>query len=432
MQTQNRKVTGAKAPALRFLEFSDSWEEKRLGDIALFQKGRSISKEDISIDGDLECIRYGELYTRYKEVIRSVKSRTHLKSGDLILSETNDVIIPASGETQWDIATVSCILKDGVALGGDINIIRSKEDGVFLAYYLGNARRRNIARLSQGNSVVHLYSSQLKSLKLLLPSTDEQQKIAGALGVVDEKIEGLRKKKASLEQYKKGVMQKIFSVSPPPARGGVSAEADKGVGANPSFRFKDENGNPYPDWEEKRLGDFLMPTLREVPKPVAPYLALGIRSHFKGTFQKPNSDPDKIAMDTLYSVTEGDLIVNITFAWEGAVAIAKKEDEGGLVSHRFPTYTFDDTVALRDFFRFVFPRERMKYDLTNVSPGGAGRNRVLNKRDFLRLRTYVPSVEEQKKIADFLTNLDEKMSAIGNELSRAKEFKKGLLQQMFV
>lgn len=186
------------------------WDDKRLGEVAVFQKGKNISKEDISENGNLECIRYGEIYTSYKEVINLIKSRTHLKSETLILSESNDVIIPASGETQWDIAIASCVLKDGVALGGDINIIRNKENGVFLAYYLSNAKRKDIARLSQGNSVVHLYSSQLKFLKLLLPSLSEQKKIADFLMTLDEKISALGNELSYAKEFKKGLLQQMF------------------------------------------------------------------------------------------------------------------------------------------------------------------------------------------------------------------------------
>ena len=87
--------------------------------------------------------------------------------------------------------------------------------------------------------------------------------------------------------------------------------------------------------------DFLISASRPVNKPGSNYLALGIRSHGKGTFLKPDSDPEKNAMETLYEVKENDLIVNITFAWEGAIAVAKKEDDGALVSHRFPMYEFN-------------------------------------------------------------------------------------------
>ena len=93
----------------------------------------------------------------------------------------------------------------------------------------------------------------------------------------------------------------------------------------PALRFPETSG----EWVEKEFGSFLEPDFRAVPKPAQYYLALGVRSHGKGTFQKPNSDPEKIAMDTLYEVHRDDLIVNITFAWEGAIAIARPDDEGG-------------------------------------------------------------------------------------------------------
>jgi len=89
-------------------------------------------------------------------------------------------------------------------------------------------------------------------------------------------------------------------------------------------------------WKTYRLSDFLIPTFREEDKPTENYLAIGVRSHCKGTFQKPDSDPNKIEMNKLYKVRKDDLIVNITFAWEGAIALVKGEDKGGYVSHRFP------------------------------------------------------------------------------------------------
>ena len=127
-------------PQLRFKEFDGAWEEKNLSDIAEFHKGKGISKADISEDGVLECIRYGELYTTYNELIVNVISKTNLPLKGLELSEYNDVIIPASGESQLDIATASCVLKAGVALSGDLNIIRSSLNGIFLSFYLNNKK----------------------------------------------------------------------------------------------------------------------------------------------------------------------------------------------------------------------------------------------------------------------------------------------------
>lgn len=190
-------------------DFPD-WEEKRLGEVAAFTKGKGISKNDIDNEGTIECIRYGQLYTDYAETIRDVKSRTNVPAKDLVLSEANDIIIPASGETQIDIATASCVLKNGIALGGDLNIVKTKNDGVFLSYYLNSVRKYDIARLSQGISVVHLYAAQLKTLRLNLPSLTEQQKIANFLSAIDQKIDLIATELDHAQTFKKGLLQQMF------------------------------------------------------------------------------------------------------------------------------------------------------------------------------------------------------------------------------
>ncbi|WP_162143072.1 restriction endonuclease subunit S, partial [Pedobacter glucosidilyticus] len=116
-----------------------------MGEVAKFSKGKGISKSDITEDGMNDCIRYGELYTYYGEVIKEIKSKTNLQKSLLVLSEDNDVIIPASGESKIDIATASCVLKSGVALGSDLNIIKTDNDGVFLSYYLNSKKKMEIA-----------------------------------------------------------------------------------------------------------------------------------------------------------------------------------------------------------------------------------------------------------------------------------------------
>lgn len=190
-------------------DFPD-WQEKRLGDVASFQKGKGIAKNDIVAGGTTPCIRYGEIYTDYGETIKSIRSQTNVPAGDLILSQTNDVIIPASGEEPLAMARACCVLRSGVALGGDINILRPQMNGVFLAYYLSHAKRIEIARIAQGNSVVHLYSAQLKQLPISVPHTDEQKRIADALTAVDAKIQAVADQLARLQTFKKGLLQQLF------------------------------------------------------------------------------------------------------------------------------------------------------------------------------------------------------------------------------
>lgn len=181
-----------------------------LGDIAQFYKGKGISKSDISSDGLTPCIRYGELYTQYGVTINEVISKTNAPIKDLILSKANDVIIPASGETQIDIATASCVIHGGIALGGDLNIIRTEQSGVFLCYYLNSEKKLDIAKLAQGNSVVHLYASQLKGLEIELPALAEQELIAKFLSLIDKKIALCNAELIATKQYKQGLLQQMF------------------------------------------------------------------------------------------------------------------------------------------------------------------------------------------------------------------------------
>jgi type I restriction enzyme S subunit len=196
---------------------------------------------------------------------------------------------------------------------------------------------------------------------------------------------------------------------------------------NPSIRFPEFKDG----WASNTIGDLFELDARPINKPSSSYKSIGIRSHFKGTFQRLDSDPSKNVMDTLYVVKENDLIVNITFAWEGAVAIASKDDEGGLVSHRFPTYINNKYKVEINFFRFLFPTNDFKRTLDLISPGSAGRNRVLKKSDFLKIKFFIPTLPEQKRIASFFTVLDKKIAELKQKKALLEQYKKGVMQKLF-
>ena len=199
-------------PHLRFPEFTEEWEETTLGKISEITKGSGISKDQLSEQGS-PCILYGELYTKYKsEIIDEVYSRTELDSSSLVKSKANDVIIPCSGETAIDISTARCVPFNNILLGGDLNIIRLKhDDGGFFAYQLNGARKKDIARVAQGVSVVHLYGENLKHIRVYHPAIEEQKKITRLLSLIDERIATQNKIIEKLQSLIKGLSQQLLS-----------------------------------------------------------------------------------------------------------------------------------------------------------------------------------------------------------------------------
>ena len=184
------------------------------------------------------------------------------------------------------------------------------------------------------------------------------------------------------------------------------------------------------DWEVVKLSKIVQHTVRDTKKPDVGYWRLGLRSHGKGTFHEYIEDPKKIAMETLYKVNENDLIINITFAWEHAIAIANKNDHGKLVSHRFPTYQFINE-NYHVFYKYYVLQEKFRLLLENISPGGAGRNRVMSKKSFLDLAIICPPVIEQNKIAEILSTWDDAITKQKQLIEQKQVFKKGIMQQIF-
>jgi len=189
-----------------------NWKTVKLGDVATFLKGKSLSKDDIIPNGSRECIHYGELFTKYNENIQSVISRTSI-TGPLVLSRTNDVFMPTSDVTPRGLSTASYINKEGVILGGDVLIIRpdpSRLFGLFFAHYV-RANKHKIIRLVSGSTVFHLYGSDLKKLQLDLPPLNEQKRIVEILETWQEYLKELDRKIELKKNIKKGLMQQLLT-----------------------------------------------------------------------------------------------------------------------------------------------------------------------------------------------------------------------------
>jgi len=387
-------------PKLRFKEFSGEWEEKRLGDIYKIFKGKGISKNDITENAKYECIRYGELYTEYREIIKNIKSRTNLKLDNLILSKKNDVIIPSSGETYIDIATAHCVTKDNIALGGDLNILRGNENGIFLAYYLSHTKKYDIAKLAQGIAVVHLYSSQLEKLKLHFPILKEQQKIASTLSSLDSLIEAQNKKVEALKKHKKGLMQQLFP------------KAGKRV---PTLRFDGFSG----EWEEKEVGELFQVTRGEVLS-----MLLTNKTFSQNTpYPVYSSQTKNNGLAGYYS----------EFLFDDAITWTTDGANAGDVNYRKGKFYCTNVCGVlinKDGYANQFMAELLN-TVTRKHVSYIGNPKLMNGV-MAKILIPIPTLPEQQKIASCLSSLDSLIEANEQKVEALKKHKKALMQKMFV
>ncbi|GEB77011.1 restriction endonuclease subunit S [Sporolactobacillus inulinus] len=202
---------GETEPRLRFANFVSEWEQRKLKDLAEFSKGNGCSKSNLTDEGN-PVILYGRLYTKYETVIESVDTFT-IEKENTVISQGNEVIVPASGETSEDISRASTVSKPGIILGGDLNIIRPSNeiDPVFLALTISNGKqKKEISKRAQGKSVVHLHNSDLKEVNLLFPKKEEQTRIGDFFQKIDHTIALHQTKLEKLQSLKKAYLQKMF------------------------------------------------------------------------------------------------------------------------------------------------------------------------------------------------------------------------------
>ena len=195
---------------------------------------------------------------------------------------------------------------------------------------------------------------------------------------------------------------------------------------NPKIRFKGYTK----DWEQRKLSELLEKYEDPVETPHDGYERVGIRSHAKGTFHSFVEPGKELDTAKMYRVAADKFILNITFAWEHAVAITDNNDAGKLVSHRFPQFSFNPKLKPH-FFKYLMLDKKFREHLELSSPGGAGRNRVLKISDMLKYEIKLPSIEEQIKIGEYFDSLDHLITLHQRKCEQTKKLKKYMLQKMF-
>ncbi len=250
------------------------------------------------------------------------------------------------------------------------------------------------------------------NLKFYVPQKNEQQTISKFFKHINVLISQQRAENEKLHTLKFALLSSLFP---------------QGIETHPRIRLNNFIG----DWEVKQLSEIISPYREVVETPHDGYERLGIRSHGKGTFHSYVPKGAELETAQMSVVRANNLIVNITFGWELAVAITESRDEGKLVSHRFPQFSFNEGhVPL--FYRYSLINNHFRKHLTLASPGSAGRNRVLKIDKMLEYKILVPSQEEQQAIADLLTEYDRLIRFNEQKLEKLRNLKQAMLDKMFV
>jgi type I restriction enzyme S subunit len=393
-------------PQLRFPEFSGEWEEKKLGEVS-FLNPKSDSLPDKFIYIDLDSVESGLL--KKKKVIFKNDAPSRAQR----VLENFDILYQTVRPYQKNNYFFS--LKDSekyVASTGYAQI-RAKDDSKFLYYAMHTERFVNeVLANCTGTSYPAINSKDLGKIKLRITSVMEQEKIASFLSKVDSKIDLLEKKQELWETYKKGIMQQIFSQK---------------------LRFKDENGENYPDWEETKFSDILF---EHKTKSTGNEEVFSVSVHKGLVNQVEHLGRTFAAQDTSkYNLVKpGDIVYTKSPTGDFPLGIIKqsKLDKNVIVSPLYGVFSpiNTDLGLILDSY-FESPINTKNY-LHPIVQKGAKNTMNISNNTFLS-RSLILSIheKEQSQLANFLSTIAKKIEITHKESELVKKFKKGLLQQMF-
>jgi type I restriction enzyme S subunit len=417
-------------PSLRFPEFKGEWEQKKFGDIFSFRVTNSFSRDKLNYtSGKVKNIHYGDIHTKFSTLfditkehmpfinmeveVKRIDEENYCKVGDLVITD-------ASEDYNGVGKSIEIVNLNNEKLLAGLHTILARPAkakvglGFFGYYFLNEGFRTRIKKIAQGSKVLSISSKRLADIEIIIPPTlPEQKRIASFFTVVDKKIAELKQKKALLEQYKKGVMQKLFSQE---------------------LRFKDDNGKEFPKWEKKKLGEIADSIMYGMNAAAINYdgenkylRITDIDENSRTFIPNPLSSPEGRIEDK-FKLKVGDIVFARTGASVGKSYLYNEKD-GNLffagflikfsIKNANPYFIFLQTL-LQAYKKWV-----VKMSMRSGQPG-------INAEEYKQLTILYPCIEEQNKIANFLSAIDDKINQTEYQIQQTQEWKKGLLQKMFV
>ena len=389
-------------PQLRFPEFEGEWARSKIGNKCdSIVPGRNKPKV---FGGELPWLTTPDLNN--KRIVFSSLSDLSISRDEA--KNIGSKVVPKGA------VLMSCVGDLGLVSIAGCDLIINQQLHAFIPLegmdkdFLSNCiitNQKYLDRVATKTAVPYLNKDNCNSIPIIHPHFPEQQKIASFLTEVDKKIDLLQRKKYQLTAYKKGMMQKLFSQE---------------------IRFKDEDGKDFPEWEEKILADVMQESLVKGAKgDKAQKLTVklwGKGVYFKGSRGSANTQ--------YYKRKSGQFIYSKLDFLNQAFGVISKELDGMESTVDLPCFDIIDGSDTK----FLLERIQQKnfYKKYGDMADGSRKAKRVHAHTFLRFSLFLPHPDEQQKIADYLTALDQKIELVDKKLTQAQSFKKGLLQQMFI
>ncbi|EGR0734815.1 restriction endonuclease subunit S [Vibrio parahaemolyticus] len=398
-------------PKLRFGEFNEALARKTLEEVAeKIQDGTHFSPP---LDEEGTClyltsknIRNGFMLLEDISYISELEHKKIYKRCDV---KRGDVLLTKDGASTGN----CCIntLDSEFSLLSSVAFIRADanhHNNFIYQSIASQAGQKLIRGAISGQAITRITLTKLRNFKFYFPTLPEQQKIASFLSKVDEKIALLSEKKDKLTEYKKGVMQHLFN-------GSFQERDGQLTFIPPTLRFKADDGSEFPDWEEVTLGELCNITTGKLD---ANAMVAGGEYRFY-TCAKEHYQIDKYAFDTEALLISGNgANVGYIHYYNGKFNAYQR------------TYVLDSFNSSHIHFVKCFLDRNLKKRIMQEKNDGNTPYIVLST--LKDMKVLLPNKQEQALIANFLSTIDKKIDLVNSELEKAKEWKKGLLQQMFV
>jgi type I restriction enzyme, S subunit len=399
-------------PPLRFPEFSEPVQPKRLDEVAALARGKFSVRprnDPRYFGGNTPFVQTGDVVNaeRYLTSFTQTLNELGLEVSKIFPKNTILITIAANiGDVAITTFPVAC--PDSL-----VGINANENTSVGYLYEYLSTRKEELYSYATQNAQSNINLQVLAPLKIPSPTLPEQKKIAAFLGAVDAKIAALRANVSGLETYKRGLMQAMFSQR---------------------LRFSKPDGTAFPDWEERTLGQIAKRC--KVKNVDFAHKRVLTNSAVQGVIDQGDYfDKDIANADNLggyYIVKKGDFVYNPRISVTAPVGPIKRNEIGdGVMSPLYTVFRFNeaDTAFFNIYFQTTFWHDYMK----SVANYGARHDRMaISTTDFMDMPVPSPHPEEQTKIADTLSAMAAKIQAVTAQLTHMEIFKKGLLQQMFV